>query len=57
MENHFEAEISAELKEFMRLNSIQSLDALLKLPDEKYHKMAAFTWHILKEILRLRKIQ
>jgi hypothetical protein len=57
MENHSDRVLKVDVEKFMQLNSIKTLDELLNLPDERYHKMQGFTWHLLKEILRLRKIQ
>lgn len=57
MENHINRVTKLDVEKFMQLNSIKTLDELLNLPDERYHTMKGFTWHLLKEILRLRKIQ
>jgi len=48
---------STELKEFMEVNNIRTLDELLALPDETIVEMPGFGWHLLKEILLFRKIQ
>ena len=47
---------STELKEFMEVNNIRTLDELLALPDETIVEMPGFGWHLLKEILLFRKI-
>ena len=48
---------SAELKAFMLLNKIESISELLSFADEVLIEMPGFGWHLLKEILLLRKVQ
>jgi hypothetical protein len=48
---------SAELEAFMLMNRIQSLEELLRIPDDVLVEMPGFGWHLLKEILLLRKVQ
>ncbi len=48
---------SAELEAFMLLNKLQSIEELLLIPDEVLVEMPGFGWHLLKEILLLRKVQ
>uniref|UniRef100_UPI0040494197 hypothetical protein n=1 Tax=Flavobacterium sp. TaxID=239 RepID=UPI0040494197 len=55
--NNQEVNISAELQLFMQLNAIGSWKELVAVPDEKLIHLTGFTWHLLKEILLLRKVQ
>jgi len=48
---------SAELQAFMLLNKIESIAELLSFADEVLIEMPGFGWHLLKEILLLRKVQ
>ncbi|MFC6876912.1 hypothetical protein ACFQZF_10410 [Flavobacterium myungsuense] len=48
---------SKELVEFMVLNTIQTVEELVLLSDEVLVDLNGFGWHLLKEILFLRKIQ
>jgi len=57
MNKQDDKQISAELEAFMLLNKLQSLEELLLIPDEVLVEMPGFGWHLLKEILLLRKIQ
>jgi hypothetical protein len=47
---------SDELQAFMVLNNIQSVAELVAIDDEVLVEMPGFGWHLLKEILLLRKI-
>jgi hypothetical protein len=47
---------SDKLQAFMVLNNIQSVAELVALDDEVLVEMPGFGWHLLKEILLLRKI-
>lgn len=51
------SQVSPALATFMRVNAIASLKELLLIPDEVLVEMPGFGWHLLKEILLLRKIQ
>ncbi len=57
MNKQDDKQISAELQSFMLLNKIQSIEELLLIPDEVLVEMPGFGWHLLKEILLLRKVQ
>ena len=57
MNKQDDKQISAELEVFMLLNKLQSQEELLLIPDEVLVEMPGFGWHLLKEILLLRKIQ
>lgn len=48
---------SSELKAFMLINKIESLAELFSIADEVLIEMPGFGWHLLKEILLLRKVQ
>ena len=48
---------SSELQAFMLINTIESLEELLSISDEVLVEMPGFGWHLLKEILLLRKVQ
>ncbi len=48
---------SAELQAFMLVNNIQTIEELVALADEALVEMPGFGWHLLKEILLLRKVQ
>ena len=47
---------SKELEVFMALNSIETLDELIAIPDEVLVKLPGFGWNLLKEILLFRKV-
>jgi len=51
------SQVSPALATFMQVNAIASLKELLLIPDEVLVEMPGFGWHLLKEILLLRKIQ
>lgn len=57
MHKQNEKQPSAELKGFMLLNKIESIAELLSFADEVLIEMPGFGWHLLKEILLLRKVQ
>ena len=57
MEEKVAYTISKELEAFMLLNRIQTVEELVFLPDEVLVDLNGFGWHLLKEILLLRKIQ
>ena len=57
MNKQDDKQISAELEVFMLLNKLQSQEELLLIPDEVLVEMPGFGWHLLKEILLLRKVQ
>mgnify|MGYP006187235071 FL=1 len=48
---------SDELQTFMLVNNIQTIEELIAIPDEVLVEMPGFGWHLLKEILLLRKVQ
>lgn len=48
---------SPELVNFMEINKIQTVEELVALTDEVLVEMPGFGWHLLKEILLLRKVQ
>lgn len=48
---------SSDLQTFMDVNHINSLKELLSISDEVLIAMPGFGWHLLKEILFLRKVQ
>ena len=47
---------SKELEAFMALNSIETIDELIAIPDEVLFTLPGFGWHLLKEILVFRKV-
>ena len=47
---------SSDLQNFMDVNHINSLKELLSISDEVLIAMPGFGWHLLKEILFLRKV-
>ena len=47
---------SDELQAFMLVNNIKTVAQLVALDDEVLVEMPGFGWHLLKEILLLRKI-
>ena len=49
--------VSPELQEFMDIQKIPSLAALLVIDNEHLLEMEGFGWRLLKEVLGLRKIQ
>jgi hypothetical protein len=51
------SQVSPALTTFMQVNAIATLKELLLIPDEVLVEMPGFGWHLLKEILLLRKIQ
>jgi|GEM_PF-1204833 hypothetical protein len=57
MREQHNSQVSPALATFMRVNAIASLKELLLIPDEVLVEMPGFGWHLLKEILLLRKIQ
>lgn len=57
MEEKERYNLSKELVEFMLLNRIQTVAELLLLSDEVLVNLHGFGWHLLKEIVLLRKIQ
>jgi hypothetical protein len=48
---------SKELIHFMILNSILTFEELLLIPNEGFYKMEGFTYHLLTEILEIKKTQ
>ena len=57
MQKQHDIQPSDELKAFMLINKIVSLEELLSIADEVLIEMPGFGWHLLKEILLLRKVQ
>jgi hypothetical protein len=57
MNKQNEKQPSSELQAFMFINKIESLEELLSISDEVLVEMPGFGWHLLKEILLLRKVQ
>lgn len=57
MQKQNDIQPSADLKAFMLINKIDSLAELLSFADEVLIEMPGFGWHLLKEILLLRKVQ
>lgn len=57
MQEHEQNRPSAELKAFMLVNNIETVAELVALEDEVLVEMPGFGWHLLKEILLLRKVQ
>ncbi len=49
--------VSPELQEFMSTQKIPSVAALLVIDNERLLGMEGFGWRLLKEVLRLRKVQ
>jgi hypothetical protein len=47
---------SDDLKKFMDINSIASIDELIQIPDDVLITKQGFRWRLLKEILLFRKI-
>lgn len=47
---------SKELEAFMALNSVETIEELISIPDEVLFTMPGFGWHLLKEILLFRKV-
>lgn len=48
---------SKELIHFMMLNSILTFEDLLLIPNEDFYVMKGFTYHLLTEILAIKKAQ
>ena len=57
MQEHEQILPSDELQTFMLVNNIQTIEELVAIPDEVLVEMPGFGWHLLKEILLLRKVQ
>ena len=57
MQEHEQNLPSDELQTFMLVNNIQTIEELIAIPDEVLVEMPGFGWHLLKEILLLRKVQ
>lgn len=57
MKTKQEEVVSPELKEFMSIQKIPSVAALLVIDNEHLLEMEGFGWRLLKEVLGLRKIQ
>ena len=49
--------LSTELKAFMRLNKVATVDALILLTDEELIGLPGFGWRLFNEILLLRQVQ
>ena len=49
--------LSNELKVFMRLNKIATVDELVLLTDEELIGLPGFGWRLFNEILLLRQVQ
>ena len=57
MQEHEQNLPSDELQTLMLVNNIQTIEELVAIPDEVLVEMPGFGWHLLKEILLLRKVQ
>ena len=57
MENQNHTQPSKDVQKFMVINSIETVEELIAIPDEVLIEMPGFGWRLLKEILLLRNIQ
>ena len=50
-----ETQISSELRRFMDLHQIVTLESLLQIEDEVLLEMDGFGWRMMREVLELRE--